>query len=357
VSGLLEVSLARRMSDSFALEAELRADLAGGRVLVVFGPSGAGKTTLLRCIAGLERAERGRVAFGGEDWFDGWRGVSVPVQRRRVGYVTQAGTLFPHLTVRQNVAFGAGRDGRAAIDHAMALARVGDLADRYPGHLSGGQAQRVALARAVAARPRLLLLDEPLSSLDAAARQGLRSELRGLVREAGVPAVLVTHDRDEALAIGDQVAVVVEGRVRQTGRLEEVFNRPADAAVAGAVGVESVVPGTVMETADGLSVIRAGPAQLVAVNESGVSGEVLVCIRAADVTLSRAEGATSARNRLAGRVVAVRPGSPLAHVTVDCGFTLAALVTREACTELGLTPGAAVVASVKAPNVHLVPRG
>jgi molybdate transport system ATP-binding protein len=214
--------------------------LAQDRVTVLFGPSGAGKTTILRALAGLDRPDAGAIAFDGETWFDAARGVHVRPQARRVGLLFQEYALFPHLSVEGNVAFGiAGRpraERRARVAELAASFGIGDLLRRRPAELSGGQRQRVALARALAPGPRLLLLDEPLSALDGPTREALRGELRQLLERTEAPAIVVTHDRADALALGHRLAVVVAGEIRQVGPVERVFAAPADADVARVVG-------------------------------------------------------------------------------------------------------------------------
>jgi molybdate transport system ATP-binding protein len=241
----------------------------------------------------------------------------------------------------------------------VALLELGDLEYRHPPQLSGGQAQRVALARAVAPSPRLLLLDEPFASLDQPARVRLRRFVRAAITRLEVPAILVTHDRTEAIALGDQMAVLAGGRIRQVGPSLDVFRRPADLVVAQSVGVESVLPARVERSERGLVELRVGGARLLAADvEPGTTdGDVFACIRAEDVTLERAAPAgASARNHLPGRVVSIESDGPLERVTVDCGFEIAALITRHAREEMALHPGSAVVAAIKATAVHLVAR-
>ena len=220
-------------------------DIAPGELVSLLGPSGCGKTTALRILAGLERATSGTVLIDGAD-------VSgVPTNRRDIGMVFQAYSLFPHLRARENTAFGLRRRGvprREAMvraEEAMALVGLGELADRYPHQLSGGQQQRVALARALVTEPRLLLLDEPLSALDAKVRVQLREEIRRIQLRLGITTVFVTHDQEEALAISDRVAVMGEGRILQIGSPEDLYLRPTSAAVAAFVGVSSLVPAQV----------------------------------------------------------------------------------------------------------------
>jgi molybdate transport system ATP-binding protein len=215
----------------------------------------------------------------------------------------------------------------------------------------------VALARALAPRPRLLLLDEPLSALDAPAREGLRGELRHLLESAGVPTVLVTHDRTEALALGDRLAVLADGAIRQVGPVHEVFSSPVDAEVARVVGTENVFPSRLLRREDGLVVVQAGSAELVALDPGGVEDDAYACIRAEDVVVEPAGGhASSAQNHLPGVVAARREEGPLVSITIDCGVALVALVTRASAERLRLAPGASVSAVVKAPSVRLVPR-
>ena len=202
-----------------------------------------------------------------------------------------------------------------------------------------------------------MLLDEPLSALDDPTRDRLRPDLRRLLAEAGVPAVVVTHDRREAAALADHLVVMEGGAVRQQGTVGEVFGRPADLGVARVVGVETVAPGRVVRVADGVAVVRVGAAEVFARAPDAAAGAVHVCVRAEDVVLIRGgAGAASARNRLAGVVKGLVPEGPLVRVELDCGFPLAALVTRPAAEELGLAVGVAVLALVKATAVHLLPR-
>ncbi|MEZ5341122.1 MAG: ABC transporter ATP-binding protein [Acidimicrobiales bacterium] len=205
-----------------------------GEVLVLLGPSGCGKTTLLRLIAGLDRPDGGRIAIGGSTVAGD--GAWVPPEKRQVGMVFQDWALFPHLTVGQNVAFGlkGQADSNDRVAEMLGLVGLAPLADRLPSTLSGGQQQRVALARSLAPSPRVLLLDEPFSNLDAGLRTQLRGELRSLLRSLGITAVFVTHDREEALELGDRPAVFRDGAIAQVGDPVTVYAAPVSPWVASA---------------------------------------------------------------------------------------------------------------------------
>ncbi|MGH7229425.1 MAG: ABC transporter ATP-binding protein, partial [Nitrospiraceae bacterium] len=330
-------------------------------VLILFGPSGAGKTTVLRCLAGLEWPERGLIKFRGDTWLDAAAGVRLPPQRRALGYMPQDYALFPTHSVAGNIAFGLGSftsgERQRRVAETVTLLQLQGVENLRPAQLSGGQQQRVALARALARHPRLLLLDEPLSMLDVPTRSGLRGELRGLLKRLAIPSVVVTHDWAEALALGDQMAVISEGRVLQVGTPQEVFGRPLNAEVARVVGVETVVQGRIIETSNGLATVEVAGAKLVALAAEESGPDVFVCIRAEDVVLETVGvGATSARNHLAGKVRDVNSLGALVRVGIDCGFLLSAIVTRSAVEDLHLTPGSPVVAAIKAGAVHVIPR-
>lgn len=207
----------------------------GEETVALVGPSGAGKTTVLRAIAGLARPSRGHVKLDGRPWFDADAGVSLPPEERSVGLVFQDYALFPHLSVRKNVAFGA-RSDPARVDELLERLRISQLARAKPGTLSGGERQRVALARALARRPRVLLLDEPLSALDAHTRAEIKVQLRELLDELALPAIFISHDFRDAVALADRAAVIVGGTIRQVGPVESLARRPTDAFVAALTG-------------------------------------------------------------------------------------------------------------------------
>jgi molybdate transport system ATP-binding protein len=314
----------------------------------------------LRVLAGLDRADSGRITFAGATWCDAATGTHLPPERRDVGFLFQDGALFPHLDVAGNVAFGLRaldpRTRARRVDELLQACGLAGLGGRRPGQLSGGQQQRAALARALARKPRLLLLDEPLSALDEPTRAALRRELRRLLAAFDVPVVLVTHDPAEALALADQVLVMDGGAVVQKGPVADVFSRPATPAVARIVGVESILEGVATHVADGLATVRLGTREIVGVGEDLRPGPVHVCIRADAVLLQRSAAPGSARNVFAATVVSAALEGGLVRVDLDCGFPLAAQVTRAAQDEFGLVVGASTFAVVKATAVHLTGR-
>jgi molybdate transport system ATP-binding protein len=247
MSDRLEVALALQVP-GFTLDV---AWSAGGGVAVLFGPSGAGKTLTLQCLAGLITPTRGRIVVDGRVFFDSAARINLPAQARRIGYVFQGYALFPHLTVADNLGFGL-RD-RPRAERARRVARVvdqlglGGFERRYPRELSGGQRQRVALGRALAIEPALLLLDEPLSALDAPLRRALRDELRQVLRDVGTAAVVVTHDFTEAYRLGDRIVVYDAGRVVQSAPRTELLWQPASESVARIMGIPNILHGTVIK--------------------------------------------------------------------------------------------------------------
>lgn len=350
MAGELICQCRKRLPSGFQLDAALRIPMGEAPVTVLFGPSGSGKTTFLRLLAGLERPDEGEIRLGEALWCDTAREVWLEPQQRRAGFLFQAYALFPHLTIAENVGYAARPDVARKLLDTFGLT---EFAGRLPRAISGGQQQRVALARALAAQPALLLLDEPLSALDALTRLRVRHDLRQLLRESGVPAIVVTHDRMEAIALGDWMAVMIDGRIRQAGPVQEVFRRPADAQVAESLGVENVLPARTAGRESGLLTLQVGVAHLTCV-DSGETGQVFACIRAEDVALTREPAqVSSARNRLAGQVRSIALEGPLMRVELDCGFPLVAVVTAQSAGELRLAPGDAVYAIVKATAVHL----
>jgi molybdate transport system ATP-binding protein len=356
---VLEARVAKRLGE-FALEGDLSAP--DRSVLVLVGESGAGKTTLLRMLAGLSHPDRGRIVLDGAVLFDHPSGIATPAQDRPVGFVAQDYALFPHLTVFENVAFGlrAQRTAAASLGRRVAetLERldIADLARRLPRGLSGGQQQRVALARALVLEPKLLLLDEPLSALDLKTRRGIRSELRRLLAELHAVTLYVTHSPNEALAFGDQIAVLEAGRITQHGSREELLRRPRSSYVAAFLGV-NLIRGRVRERHPGsLARVAASNGEL-QIPDPGHDGEVTVVIRPSEITLWVEPPTGSARNVFRGAVEEIVPEPPAGErvrVSLATDPPLVAEISHESAESLGLRPGLPVYAAFKATGVTAV---
>jgi len=335
-------------------------DVFEQEVLAVIGPNGAGKSTMLEVMAGLLRPQRGALHFRGQTVAAA--GLSY---RRRIALVLQEPLLL-NSSVLANVAIGlrfrhlARRETTERAMHALERLGVAHLAQRSAHALSGGEAQRVSLARALVLEPDILLLDEPFSALDAPTRSSLIDDLRELLGKGRTTTLFVTHDRDEALSLGDRIAVLLDGRVHQLDVPAKVFSAPSDEAVATFVGVETILAGKIAGFADGLAAVQVGE-QVLEVPVEGETGEgVLVCLRPEDVTLTPGEvplTPSSARNRFHGRVSRVTPQGRMFHVTVDCGFPIVAMITPRSVQGLGLAKGREVFAAFKATAAHVIRRG
>ena len=332
-----------------------------GEVLAVIGPNGAGKSTLLRVLALLERPARGVVAVRGVIPRSAIEALAL---RRRMASVFQE-PLLCDATVAANARLPltfrgvARREAERRVTPWLERLGIAHLAGRPARNLSGGEAQRTSLARAFAAGPEVLFLDEPFAALDPPTREALLDDLARLLGEAGATAVFVTHDRTEALRLGDRVAVLLDGRIAQLGRPAAVFSAPVDEAVARLVGVENLLPGRVVAARDGVVELDVGGGVLAVAGAARVGDEALVGLRPEDLLLE-APGptrVTSAQNRLPGTVVQVTALGPLYRISVDCGVRLTAVVTRPAVEALGLARGAAVVVSFKATAAHLMRPG
>ena len=340
----------------FALRATL--DVPPGQVLGVVGPNGAGKTTLLRLIAGLTAVDSGVVRLGDTVLDETATDTFVPVEQRRVSFVFQDYRLFPHMSVADNVAFplrcrGLGKArARSAIDPWLARLDLTDLAHRHPQQLSGGQAQRVALARALAASPQVLLLDEPLAALDAQTRLDVRGELRRHLAHFGGVCLLVTHDPLEALILADQLLVLEDGRVTQTGTPSDVASRPATTYVASLVGL-NLYRGTA--TGDGTVMLDNG-VHLAALAHAAPAGPVLASFRPAAVALYLEEPPHgSPRNTWPGVVTSIELLADRVRVQVSGRLSAYVDITPAAVSELGLTNGTDVWLTVKTTGIDVYP--
>jgi len=336
-----------------------RLTVGEGEYGIIMGPSGAGKTVLLETIMGFWRPLEGRIVVGGVDVTD------LPPERRGLSFVPQDYALWPHLTVFENIAYGLkakrvpeGEVRRRVLEVSEVMG-IEHLLHRDPRTLSGGEMQRVALARALVVEPKAVLLDEPLSSLDARTRESVKEFIRELHGSLGFTALHVTHDPIEAAELGDRIAVMVDGRIIQAGTPSEVFGRPESLEVAWLTGRPNVIEGTVSEWRDGVAVVRASQGvKVVAVHRRPLrQGErVLVFVMPEDVVVSKTPQRGSARNVLEVRVDSVEDKGPLKLVKARRGgVELGALITRGAYGELGLTVGDRVYMQFKASAVRVVP--
>ena len=348
---------------------ELSFAAPAGSILVLFGPSGAGKTTALRAIAGLARPDSGRIDIAGRTVFadnhqDDADPAWLPPHQRRVGYVTQQNHLFPHLTVWQNVGYGLERrrtePAQRRITELIQRWRLDGLEERRAWQLSGGQQQRTALARALAPSPDLLLLDEPFASLDMELRRELGAELRDTIAQLDVPAILVTHSREEALALGDRVQIIDAGRTVAEGPPLSVLEQPGQGRVARLVGVENLLEMRVSarRPQDGTMVCAAGERTLETPLADGcaVGDAVTVGIRASDIILASGPlPQSSARNTWAGVVAGVELRPPGYEVALDCqGTLLRCHITGTSLEAMDIAPGMPLWAIFKASSCFLL---
>jgi len=354
---MLDVDVAVRRGD-FRIEAAFASDAP---IVALFGRSGSGKTTLVNAIAGIVRPERGRIVVGDRVLFDGARGVDLAPEHRRVGYVFQDALLFPHMSVRANLAFGEALTPREerVIDHERVLALLGlqSLLDRRPGGLSGGERQRVAIGRALLASPRMLLLDEPLASLDGARKSEILAYIEILRDELRLPMVYVSHALEEVTRLADRVVIVSDGKVAAEGPAAEVLSRPELGPLTGRFEGGAVIETRVAshDPRYELTTLTFAGGELVVPNLDALPGEpVRVRIRARDVSLAleRPQG-VSIQNVLPATVRSLgREFGAIVDVSLDAGgVPLRARITRKAADQLGLAPGMKVHALVKAVSI------
>jgi len=334
--------LSKRFGDVLAVDA-LRLEVARGEFLSLLGPSGCGKTTTLQMIAGFVPPTAGRVAIGDRDM------ARVPPNRRNIGIVFQSYALFPHMTVAENVAFGlemrgvAGAERGQRVGAALDMVRLGGLEGRYPRQLSGGQQQRVAVARAMVVQPDLLLLDEPLSNLDAKLREELRVELRDIHRRVGITTILVTHDQSEALLMSDRVAVMNHGRLEQVGSPIEVYERPASTFVATFLGRCNLLAASLEP---GGATVRVGGARVpLGADSTPPDGPLALALRPEKIMLAAAgEGLLAGTVRTAlfnGEQWLYRIDTPAGEVQVTRPNDGGPAAREGAAVGLGWAPGAA----------------
>jgi molybdate/tungstate transport system ATP-binding protein len=324
--------------------------VAEGESFMIVGPSGAGKTLLLEVLAGLQPASGGKVLLRGKDI------TGLPPEKRNISIVYQDYALFPHLSVMQNIHYGLRfrkvMDGKHRTDHLVELLRIGHLLERNTETLSGGEKQRVALARALAVNPDLLLLDEPLAALDPLFRHELLDYLRKL-NEEGVTLLMVTHDFGEVLALGERVAVLIDGSLEQLGTVRDVFNAPVSPEVASFVGMANIWEGEC--TKGGNIFLRTG--KRLFTSQKVETGPCVVGVRPEEITLGNNTNSISGVNRFSGTVTALVHRGAVMEMTVDAeGLPVKALITTSELVRTGLRVGSKAVLETKTESVHIIPQ-
>ncbi len=364
-SGMLSARIrkARRNigAPSFVLDVSL--EVPPG-ITILFGPSGAGKSTLLDCIAGLTRPDEGQITAGGDVLFDSSRGIHLSAQKRRIAYVFQTLALFPHLTAEENVAYGLGQfqpeQRQELVGEILTAFRVEKLRKQKPGEISGGEKQRVALARSLVTEPRVLLLDEPLTGLDAELKAAIVDDLRAWNIAKRIPVLYVTHSREEVDALGERVLAMESGHIVSAGAPMEVLDAPRRRNLAQAAGFENVLGGTVLDLRepDGVMRVRLEESECeieVPLGFAVAGDRVKVAIRAGDILLAveRPIG-LSARNVMEGRIASMEQRGTMVIARVDCGVRFVVHVTPGAVRALGLAADRRVWLVLKTHSCHVV---
>lgn len=330
-------------------------EIRDGEYFVLLGPTGAGKTILLEMIAGIHIPDTGRIFLGNRDI------THLDPRERDVGVVYQDYMLFPHLTVEENIGFGLrqrkekAESVRKMVEEISGFLSIGHLLARYPGTLSGGEQQRVALARALILKPRVLLLDEPLSALDSRMRDRMRTELERIHKLTGTMIIHITHHFEDVFALAGRVAVMRDGEIVQTGTPMDVFLCPCDTFVAQFLGIGNLLQGISSVHGDLATIsIPGGPAIVAA---SQVSGEIVATLHAEDIILSREPFPSSARNCLKGTIIGMVSTGATMKIVADTGYLLSVILTRQSVEDLDLHCGDAVYLTFKASAVHVIPSG
>lgn len=336
--------------DEFSLK-NVSFSVEKGEHFIILGPTAAGKTLILETIAGFYVPRKGRILLSDRDITD------IPPEKRRMGFVYQDYSLFPHMNVKENVAFGLRmqnlpeKEIEEKVHNILDSMGISYIQNRSPATLSGGEQQRVALARSLVIDPDILLLDEPLSALDPRTQESLRDELKRILKIRGTTTIHVTHDQNEALALADRIGVIMDGELVQIDTPQAVFNQPVNEEIAAFVGVENVVQGKIVSNEDGVVVVETENYKIRALS-SLTEGKVNVFIRPENIILSKSKLQSSARNCVSGNVTKVNQFGATFRVYLDNG--LSALVTKHAIEELEIKVGKKLHASFKATAIHLV---
>jgi tungstate transport system ATP-binding protein len=330
-----------------------------GETLAIVGPNGAGKSTLLLALALLIKPNTGSIKVAGEIA----NSSNNLALRRRMAVVFQEPLLLD-TSIADNVATGLrlrgvkGSEIRPRVSAWLNRFGITQLENRSAREISGGEAQRASLARGFALEPEVILLDEPFSALDAPTRADLTTDLSAVQRETGTTMIIVTHDLNEALSLGDRVAVMIDGYVRQIGLTDQVFGAPEDPEVAAFIGVDTIAPGIVVSNTNGLAQVKVGACPVEVVSAMPAGTAVFLALRPEDVSLHphTSQVESNMHNILAGTIVSITPRGGQAQITIDCGFRLTATVTRRSVMEMSLSEGTPIIASFKATSAHLIPR-
>lgn len=328
-------------------------------VVAVIGPNGSGKTTLLLTLALLLKPAGGEILYHGQPVVPGSETLKL---RRRFAVLFQeplllSGSAWDNVTLGLRIRGVNKDDIKTRARKWLERFGVAGLAKRQVKTLSGGEAKRVSLARAFVLQPEILFLDEPFNALDSPTRQSLLDDFESVVSETKVTTVMITHDRNEALALADRVAVLINGNIRQIGKTAEVFSYPSDEEVAGFIEVGNVLPGVVDSQSDGIALINIEGKQIAAATNMPAGTNVIVLIRHEDITLiSTGEIKSSALNRFNGTILKVFPVGFLLRVTINCGFSLVALITKRSWEDMRLTTGQKLEVSFKATSIHVIPK-
>jgi len=328
---------------------DINLKIAKGEYFVLLGPTGAGKTLLLELIAGFHIPDRGGIYTSNREV------TQLPPEKKNIGFIYQDYSLFPHLSVKENVKFGLkirrfkSKEMEKRTSDIMELLQISHLAHRRPNTLSGGEQQKVAIARALVTMPEVLLLDEPLNALDPNHKDSIMDELKRLNKTLNLTMLHVTHDRMEAIALADRIAIMMDGTLRQVGDPYQIFSEPIDEEVAAFVGIENIFCGR-SKIENGVAIIDLGEISIEALTDRG--GAVKVCIRPEEIIISDKKFGSSARNHLEGKVTKVSERYPMMKLTVDVGREFVVLITKRSFSEMELTEGSRVYIAFKASSVH-----
>lgn len=332
---------------------DITLEIPCGEYFIILGPTGAGKTILLETLAGIHTPDKGKI------FLDDLEITTTEPRYRNIGMVYQDYMLFPHLTVEQNIAFGLRQrkvppcEQDTIVRDMCALLEISHLTGRYPGSLSGGEQQRVALARALVLRPKILLLDEPMSALDRRTRERMQMELSRIRKITKTTIIQITHHFDDVFALADRIAIMREGRIVQSGETSEVFLHPENTFIAEFLGIGNIIRGHSSPSGNIARITTVTGSVFYAA--STIFGDVVATLHAEDVIISQEPFASSARNCLCGTVAEIIPFGSTVRIILDVGFPLTALLTRESCRDLNLEPGCKVHATFKASAVHVIP--